>query len=354
MSHWRGGGVMRRFKPPILAALLALVCLASPASAVRVDLSLNVSPTVAANPTGGGTWALYAKTDSTFGICGIDSFMTGISRNGITYAPGINAATNAGNPYVLGTTTVELVYFQDMSQPSLVVLGVGMPTFTPGPDPLGEPAWANATKIAQGTYPASASTPALISNGTFPTDSNCLSKNQQPFSANINADTFVTTRIGLFGDFEPDGDRDAADIDALLRAAQGLVPPALAKFDLNHDNVVNRTPDSPGSDADLWVRTLKQTEYGDTNLDGKVDVADLGALASHWQSAGTWATGDFNGTNTVDVADLGMLASHWQFGVSRGPSFEDAIASVGLPSVAVPEPSSVLVLLASASFLRRR
>jgi hypothetical protein len=54
---------------------------------------------------------------------------------------------------------------------------------------------------------------------------------------------------------------------------------------------------------------------GDANRDRKVDVADLGVLASNWQQSGrTFSQGNFDLSpdGLVDVADLGILASHWQ------------------------------------------
>jgi hypothetical protein len=71
-----------------------------------------------------------------------------------------------------------------------------------------------------------------------------------------------------------------------------------------------------------------------------VDVADLGKLASNWQTSGPWTSGDFDYSGFVDVADLGLLASNWQSGVGSplGPSLAEALAAVGLPISAVPEP----------------
>jgi hypothetical protein len=52
---------------------------------------------------------------------------------------------------------------------------------------------------------------------------------------------------------------------------------------------------------------------GDANHDRKVDVADLGILATNWQqSPRTFSQGDFDYSGTVDVNDLGMLATRWQ------------------------------------------
>jgi hypothetical protein len=113
----------------------------------------------------------------------------------------------------------------------------------------------------------------------------------------------------------------------------------------------------PGDYTQLLV---KYTFNGDANLDGRVDMMDVGALATHWHSSAVWIDGDFDYNSVVDVNDLGLLASNWQMGVSAsakptaGPwAFNDALASLGLPSASVPEPSA-LSLLSVAIFLPRR
>jgi hypothetical protein len=104
------------------------------------------------------------------------------------------------------------------------------------------------------------------------------------------------------------------------------------------------------------------TYYGDANLDHKVDVADLGTLASNWQMAGTWTSGDFDYSGSIDVNDLGLLASNWQAGVgnpltptARPWAFSDVLSSLGLPDVAVPEPAPLgLALVVAMARSRRR
>jgi len=58
---------------------------------------------------------------------------------------------------------------------------------------------------------------------------------------------------------------------------------------------------------------VRYTLLGDTNLDGKVDVTDLGNLASSYGAGGgaTWVQGDTNYDGKVDVTDLGNLASNY-------------------------------------------
>jgi autotransporter-associated beta strand protein len=70
-----------------------------------------------------------------------------------------------------------------------------------------------------------------------------------------------------------------------------------------------------GQTIDSTTLLIKFTYDGDATLDGQVDVADLGRLASSWQSIGPWTSGDFDYSNTIDVNDLGLLASNWQRGV---------------------------------------
>jgi hypothetical protein len=68
-----------------------------------------------------------------------------------------------------------------------------------------------------------------------------------------------------------------------------------------------------GEPIDSTSVVVSYTYEGDATLDRRVDVADLGILASHWQqSPRVFAQGDFDYNGTVDVNDLGILASNWQ------------------------------------------
>jgi autotransporter-associated beta strand protein len=99
-------------------------------------------------------------------------------------------------------------------------------------------------------------------------------------------------------------------------------------------------PSFSGIDVDSSSLLIGYTYFGDADLDGDVDVADLGALASAWQSAGLWSGGDFDYNGTVDVNDLGMLASNWQAGVgSPSAPFDKALDAFGTPLTPIPEPS---------------
>jgi autotransporter-associated beta strand protein len=105
---------------------------------------------------------------------------------------------------------------------------------------------------------------------------------------------------------------------------------------------------------------VKYTYAGDANLDGKVDIGDLGLLAGAWQQAGkVWVDGDFTYDGTVNIGDLGLLAGNWQKGVAPGEplvALDVAMAQfAAFDGVVVPEPTGLALLgLAGAGLLARR
>ena len=82
--------------------------------------------------------------------------------------------------------------------------------------------------------------------------------------------------------------------------------------------------------------TVMYTLYGDTDLNGTVNGADLNTVLSNYQQTGQyWYEGDFDYNGTVNGADLNILLSNYQQTLSVG--------------AAVPEPSTLL--LAAAGLL---
>lgn len=144
------------------------------------------------------------------------------------------------------------------------------------------------------------------------------------------------------GDFDGDDLLTAVDIDLLSqKVLDGDDDPA---YDLNDDLLVNN------ADRDVWVNTLKNTWYGDANLDGVFDSGDFVAVFTigEYEDAiadnSGWAEGDWNGDKDFDSGDF--VVAFQAGGYDQG-----AKAAVS----AVPEPSSfVLMMLAGLAFTRGR
>jgi hypothetical protein len=125
------------------------------------------------------------------------------------------------------------------------------------------------------------------------------------------------------------------------------------------DNTSGSFASFGGQSVDNTSILVKYTYSGDTNLDGQVDITDLGNLATSWQVAGLWVNGDLDYSGFIDITDLGLLATNWQAGVGSPlrPSLGEALVALGLPSAAVPEPLGAATLTCAAAILgslRRR
>jgi hypothetical protein len=134
-----------------VSCALALVAASSAvAQTPNVMLSMNVFPTTLANPNGGGTWTIVAKTDSTQGISAITAYLHNVDIPTLDVENDI--ADDFGGPYV-GTFSgaINILYFQNTVTGPLLG-GVGTPSLSDGPDALGDPAWNAATRIFAGTY----------------------------------------------------------------------------------------------------------------------------------------------------------------------------------------------------------
>jgi hypothetical protein len=103
-------------------------------------------------------------------------------------------------------------------------------------------------------------------------------------------------------------------------------------FDLNRDNRVD------DEDPRVWTQELKNTYFGDANLDGEFSSDDLlrvfqaGEYEDSVTANSSWSIGDWNGDREFTSSDL-----IWAFrdgGYETGPATEIAHA--------VPEPTTAL------------
>ncbi len=138
----------------------------------------------------------------------------------------------------------------------------------------------------------------------------------------------------LTGDFDLDGDYSTKDIDALV--AEIVNETHSPAFDVNQDGQVNHT------DLNQWLVEAGSAEltsggayvFGDTNLDGVVDVSDFNAWNNSKFTAGSgWSGGDLNADGFSDVADFNI----WN---------ENKFQTVGA-AASLPEPSTWLLAMIS-------
>ena len=133
------------------------------------------------------------------------------------------------------------------------------------------------------------------------------------------------------GDFNGNSNLDVADVDLLIHEIVANTHDP--SFDLTDDNVVDQV------DLTTWVKDLKQTWFGDANLDGQFNNLDLVAIlqAGQYQDGivgnSTWATGDWNADGEFDRQDIVVALQDGGYG------------QAGLAAVsAVPEPSCAIFL----------
>ncbi len=113
-------------------------------------------------------------------------------------------------------------------------------------------------------------------------------------------------------DLNHDGILDVLDTDAI--AGEVVARRNDPAFDLSGDGVVDK------ADLSQWLSQAATHNgfsraylAGDSNLDGRVDSADLNALALNWRkSVPGWSAGDFTTDGLVDSADLNALALNWR------------------------------------------
>jgi hypothetical protein len=143
----------------------------------------------------------------------------------------------------------------------------------------------------------------------------------------------ITPFSDILGDFSGNGILDAADIDLLSAQVRSNTNDQL--YDLNSDSVVNDL------DRQTWVHDLKQTYFGDADLSGAFDSADLVRVLAfgeyedgvEWNS--TWLAGDWDGDGDFTSGDLVVALADGGY---------EARAAA-----AVPEPAAVLLTMTAAA-----
>jgi hypothetical protein len=235
--------------------------------------------------------------------------------------------------------------------------------------------FANVDRVRT-TYGSDGSAGLTVSQGTLQMNANSVA-NASEGSSKVNSLTIAAgahldiTNNTLVIDYNT-----AAGVGSLMSTTQAMLADGRlfsSMSDATHtvgykDNANTTGLDTKskqniaGLSTDPSSVLIQYTYAGDTNLDGQVDVNDLYNLASHWLATGqTWQTGDFNYDGVVNKSDLTLLARNWQAGVGNplgsglSGSLSSVLTSLGLPQVAVPEPSMIgLVGLGLTGLMARR
>lgn len=105
----------------------------------------------------------------------------------------------------------------------------------------------------------------------------------------------------------------------------------------------------PGGTGDLFkydTGDFAGIPGGDADLDGDVDLSDLGILATNYgtTSNSRWSKGDFDLDGDVDLADLGRLASNYGAGSSQAFADYRSLTSVPEPAMFVPAIASAIII----------
>jgi hypothetical protein len=135
------------------------------------------------------------------------------------------------------------------------------------------------------------------------------------------------------GDLDFDDTLGAGDLDELIEAVdEGSTDPL---HDVNFDGEVT-------AEDVRFVLDQLGSEFGDANLDGHVDLADLNQVRNNFGNRGGWTNGNFDADGIIGLSDLNTVRN--LFG--HAP-----------PATPVPEPSSLALLAitcAAATSIRRR
>lgn len=160
-------------------------------------------------------------------------------------------------------------------------------------------------------------------------------------SMHVSLDIDLDLKTVLFTWFDNDDPSDASTRGALNLGPYNVnfAPNVFDIWGRGESNVINSGFDN------ISIRALS-LPMGDADLDGDVDLSDLGALATHYgaTSGRSWLDGDFDFDGDVDLSDLGTLATH--YGAGQAQAMADFLTLV-------PEPASLFWICAIPLALAR-
>jgi hypothetical protein len=142
----------------------------------------------------------------------------------------------------------------------------------------------------------------------------------------------LITQSFVLGDFDSDRLVGTTDINLLsLAVREGS---SNRSFDLNRDGLIDQR------DRETWVEDVRRTYFGDSNLDGEFNSADLVTVfaAGQYEDAfllnSSWESGDWDGDGEFTTADFVLALQDNSF--EQGPRIDLVGAAV------VPEATSAV------------
>ncbi len=153
----------------------------------------------------------------------------------------------------------------------------------------------------------------------------------------------LSSRLILNRDLNADSQLDASDINLLTAATRSLEVDL--RFDLDNNGAVDL------HDRTIWIEQIRNTFFGDSNLDGEFNSADFvtvfqaGEYEDDVPLNSTWETGDWNGDG--DFSSRDFVTAFQSNGYENGVR----------PVASVPEAKGSLLMMLGIGFavkLRRR
>jgi hypothetical protein len=134
----------------------------------------------------------------------------------------------------------------------------------------------------------------------------------------------------------------------MATALTGAINSEPAGANPNHNTGIGYADWADGQGVNTVANTieLKYTLYGDANLDGQVNSADLQRLLANFNTPGTWDKGDFNYDGGVNSADLQALLANFNtvLGSQAAPAVDSAAQASAPPvsqSKGLPLPTAL-------------
>lgn len=262
--------------------------------------------------------------------------LEGVTLNAASGANTIDISTTASAPVTVnaanGTDTINV---NETAAAAAVTIApsAGDDTVRINSDGIGSAqAIFNATqRIGQltiangGTATIASGANKVLTFSTFTITGGILNANDNDIIVNYSGSSPLTTLRNLIASGYNGGAWNGGGINSASAASSTSTGLGIAE---SADLFTTFPATFSGQDVDNTSVLIKYTAYGDTNLDGTVNLADFNRLASNFGLAGRrWTDGDSDYDTDVDLADFNRLAAN--FGATGfRPTVDDLMSEI--------------------------